>query len=161
MPAIEPSAEFSDRLQARLRAERRRQREHARRAGYGGPGFGTLTALTAGMLAAGFVVVAAFESRAPLPALQPVPALALAPVVVAAVPRVERPRLIVAEGTPVLVGDSGRPRDGDGTVWRSLTDPTFESVIPNGMPGWPTAGLGYPSPAPFGAPQLKLTKLEQ
>jgi len=155
MAPIEPSAEFADRLQARLRAERRRQRDRALRAGYGGPGFGTFTALAAGAIAAGFVVISAFEGR-PTP-----PALALSPLVVAAVQPVERPRMIVANNAPMLIGDSGRPREAALTAWRPLTDPAFAASVPNGMSPWPEAVLdGRPAPT-TGSPQLKLTKLEQ
>jgi predicted anti-sigma-YlaC factor YlaD len=156
MPSIEPSPEFADRLQARLRTERRRQRDRAQRAGYGAPRVGTFAALAAGALAAGFIVVSALDSR-----IVP-PALALSPLVVATAPPVERTRTIVASGAaPVLVSDSEPDMGADPGAWSPLTDPAFAAAASSGLPVWPAAVLAAHPPTPLGAPQLKLTNLER
>jgi len=158
MPTIEPSPEFVSRLDARLRAERRRQRVSARRAGYGGSHVRMFSALAAGALAAGLVVVAALER----PATAPAP-LALTPLVVAApTPRIERRHVFLAAGAPpVLVNDSGAVPEMDPRTWSPLNDPAFAASVTSGMPVWPAAVLAAHAPAPLGSPQLKLTKLEQ
>jgi anti-sigma factor RsiW len=157
MPTIEPSPEFAGRLEARLRAERRRQRDSARRAGYGRPRVGTFVTVAAGALAAGLVVFAAMGRPASTRAR-----LELRPLVVAApTPRIERRHVFLAAGAPpVLASDSNAP-DVDPRDWSPLNDPAFAASVTSGMPMWPAAVLAAHAPAPLGSPQLKLTKLEQ
>ncbi len=155
MPVIEPSAEFSSRLQARLRAERREQRARAQAAGYGGPGVGTFAALAAGLVAAGLVVVSALGGRGS------VSPMTLTPVVVAASPHpVERARTIVAAGEPMLVRDSELPGADDPAAWSPLNDPAFAASLSTGMPVWPAAVLAAQPPATLSSP-MKLTNLER
>ena len=73
LPTIEPSRDFSARLQARLAAETlsAASRVPAQR----GPGLGTFMAAAASVVAVGYIAAAAIESSTP------VQALALAPVV--------------------------------------------------------------------------------
>jgi anti-sigma factor RsiW len=150
MPAIEPSAEFAERLHARLRVVRSERRRQSRtwRAGYGGPGVGTFTALAAGLIAAGFVAVSAFNgnSRAPV--------IAFAPIVVAPAPVVAS-RSIVPQGMRIQVGDSVPVEALQGIPWSPLDNPAFAASVSSGMPVWPAAVLAAH------APQLKLTNLER
>jgi predicted component of type VI protein secretion system len=65
LPSIEPSAEFSSRLGERLRAERLRGPSAGRPSAPQGPGVGTFASMAAGMMAVGYLAVAAFGASTP------------------------------------------------------------------------------------------------
>jgi anti-sigma factor RsiW len=155
MPAIEPSPEFAERLRARLRVARSDRHRQGRtwRAGYGGPGVGTFTAIAAGVIAAGFVAVSAFDTP------RSGPLVALTPVVVAPTPSISVASAIAPRGMPramrILVDDSLPIDDPQGIPWAPLDNPAFAASVSSGMPVWPAAVLAAQ------APQLKLTNLER
>jgi hypothetical protein len=144
MPTIMPSSDFSVRLHARLRqarAERRRGAAAWRGSGsgsYQGPGVRTFTALAAGLIAAGYVAVSAFDHVAPGRTL------ALAPVVATA-----------TADDP----DDDAPADADADVMTSLATPAFVASVSTGIPVWPATALAARAPARIAAAQLKLTSL--
>lgn len=144
MPTIMPSSDFSVRLHARLcqaRAERRRGAVAWQGMGsgsYRGPGVRTFTALAAGLIAAGYVAVSAFDH------VPPQRIVALAPVVATAT---------VDDPTDAV------PADADADVMTSLASPAFVASVSTGIPVWPATVLAARTPARLAAAQLKLTSL--
>src|SRR6185312_11247637 len=133
-----------------------------RPAGYGRPGIGIFTALAAGTIAAGFMVVSLLQTRVltPAPALRPVVVAASPPApVLAHAPRTTS-GTIVGIGAPVLVDDTIMGADASGGPWGQLTDPAFAASV-TGMPVWAAAVLAAHSPPGFPTPRLKLTNLER
>jgi anti-sigma factor RsiW len=99
LPAIEPSAEFSDRLGRRLRAERLNgARADLRGAPMHGPGVTTFASMAAGVMAVGYLAVAAFGASA-------APHDLVMPPVVASVP--ESPAPTMANGLVVASASAG------------------------------------------------------
>jgi anti-sigma factor RsiW len=76
MPQIEPSAEFSERLRSRLRAAHRADAKRWPFIEAIWPGLGSVASAAAGVVAAGYIAVAAFGHSGPM-----VAELSLAPVV--------------------------------------------------------------------------------
>ena len=76
LPPIAPSADFSARLNAKLR---QLHDADARAAMYRGPGVGSFLAAAAGVMAVGLLTVAAFEWGEPHQALSLAPVVATAP----------------------------------------------------------------------------------
>lgn len=76
LPAIEPSADFLDRLNHRLSQVKRAD---ARAAAYRGPGVGSFMALAAGVLAAGFAAAAILNVATPTPQLTLAPIVTMRP----------------------------------------------------------------------------------
>jgi anti-sigma factor RsiW len=99
LPSIEPSAEFSSRLGARLRAERLKGAQvDLRRAPMHGPGVGTFTSMAAGVMAVGYLAVAAFGTAAG-------PRDLVMPPVIASVPEAAAPTM--ANGLVVASASAG------------------------------------------------------
>lgn len=76
LPAIEPSADFLDRLNHRLSQVKQAD---ARAAAYRGPGVGSFMALAAGVLAAGFAAAALLNVATPTPELTLAPIVTMRP----------------------------------------------------------------------------------
>ena len=171
MPAIEPSADFSVRLHERLRDVRAESGATGRIAGagsrvsYRGPGVGVFAGLAAGVVAAGYLFVAA-PARAP--AVGP---LAMAPVVVAAPaidPAADQATVMAnavanavantaATDAASDLADAGRPFGDDAMT--ALASPPFVPPVPAGSPVWPASVLASRAPVRFAPAQLKLTSL--
>jgi tetrahydromethanopterin S-methyltransferase subunit F len=147
MPTIEPSSEFSVRLDARLRDIRAKRglATFARRRVYQGPGVGTFAGLAAGVIAAGYLTVSATTTVAP------VGPLAMAPVVATA------PALDPATELATDPADVGSESDAD--AMSVLTSPAFIASVSTGSPVWPATVLAARAPARLAAVQLKLTSL--
>ncbi|HEU4642269.1 MAG TPA: zf-HC2 domain-containing protein [Gemmatimonadaceae bacterium] len=76
LPAIEPSADFLDRLNDRLR---QLKQADARAAMYRGPGVGSFMAIATGVVMAGFLAAALLNSAAPARDLTLAPVVAMHP----------------------------------------------------------------------------------
>jgi hypothetical protein len=129
---IAPSAEFGERLRARLRDEQRaaRARSAPPRAASRGPGRGTFAAAAAGMAALGYFAAA---GRAP-----DARELALPPVV--ATRPAEPPAQIVADAMP-----------------SPMSSPALLASVSTGMPLWPSALLVEQAPLHFATSEFQLT----
>jgi hypothetical protein len=142
MPTIEPSADFSRRLNARLRAtERSLAWSHA---GMRGPSWTSFAWAASGVLAAGYILVATFGG--PIGAgVSPVRSaeLALAPVVVTAhVPPAH------VDSAPV------------GPLRASpMASPAIVASVSMGMPVWPAALLAAQAPMHFAATEFQVVSL--
>lgn len=176
MPSIEPSSGFSVRLHERLRSVRaeggpkegRGARRLSRRYAYRGPGAGTFAGLAAGVIAAGYLIVAASSWA---PAAGP---LALAPVVSAAPatdPSADQ-ATVMANAVANAVANTaasdaasglavpGRQSDtGSLAPVGGLTVPAFLAAVPPGSPVWPATVLAARAPARLATMQIKLTSL--
>jgi hypothetical protein len=177
MPSIEPSSDFSERLRERLRnvraesgprdagGEDRLSRHNA----YRGPGARTFAGLAAGVIAAGYLIVAASSWA---PAAGP---LAMAPVVSAA-PATDPaadPATVMANAVASAVAntaasdaasgltDGGRSSDsGASASLAGIMPPAFVAPVPAGSPVWPATVLAARAPARLGGMmQVKLTSL--
>jgi hypothetical protein len=78
LPTVEPSADFRDRLNAKLQ---RINQADARAALYRGPGVGSFVTVAAGMLMAGFLVAMALSGSGAPKVLRMAPVLAMRPAV--------------------------------------------------------------------------------
>ncbi len=177
MPTIEPSADFTERLYARLRDSRGARRPlpaaraRGRRRGDRTPGLTIFTAFAAGLAAAAFLGVAASNhSSAPSTAgITGAPltsdALTLAPIVaLAASPAETRSHRITGSIRSLhgmrIFTDSGLA-DSEPESWAPLAGPAFAASVTSGMPIWPAAVLAARIPASMATGQLKLTSLRR
>ena len=97
LPHVEPSADFTERLNSKLQQCRRAD---TRAAAYRGPGVGTFAAAAAGVLAAGFLTISVFDWS------EPARDLALPPVVAT---RPEPPPPPIVDQTVVTSASAGMP----------------------------------------------------
>jgi hypothetical protein len=139
MPMIQPSPDFGRRLNARLRSVERSMAWH--HAGMRGPSWTSFAWAASGVLAAGYVIVAAFGSRA----LVPVRELALAPIIASA----PMPSATI-DSAPV------------GPVRTSpMASPAIVASVSMGMPVWPAALLAAQAPMHFAAAEFQLASLRR
>jgi hypothetical protein len=139
MPVIEPSPDFGRRLNAKLRLAERTMARH--RFGMRGPSWASFAWAASGVLAAGYIIVAAFGGAARVTERQ----LALAPVVASApVP------LATIDSAPV------------GPVRTSpMASPAIVASVSMGMPVWPAALLAAQAPMHFAAAEFQLASLRR
>jgi hypothetical protein len=184
MPSIEPSSDFSVRLHERLRriraergprvgrGEHRHVHRHAHRPAYRGPGARTFAWLAAGVIAAGYLIVAASNWASNwAPAAAP---LAMAPVVSAAPatdPAADQATVMAnavanavantaASDAASGLADAGRESDSGALAsLAGLTGPAFIAPVPAGSPVWPATVLAARAPARLATMQIKLTSL--
>ena len=135
---IAPSADFGERLHARLSAERRAARASAAppRAAARGPGLGVFAAAAAGVAAAGYLAAATLVAprRGPELSLPPVVASRLA----------DQPAELVADVSP-----------------SPMSSPAIMASVSAGMPLWPSALLVEQAPLHFAAAEFQLTSYGQ
>jgi hypothetical protein len=168
MPSIEPSSDFSLRLHERLRRIRAESvwtpAQAGHRHAYRGPGAGTFAGLAAGVIAAGYLIVAASSWA---PAAGP---LALAPVVSVAPatdPAADQATVManavanaVANTAASDLADPGRESDSGAIAsLAGLAPPAFIAPVPAGSPVWPATVLEARAPARLATMQIKLTSL--
>jgi len=129
LPSIEPSADFSNRLGERLRAERLRGAQiDPRRAPMRGPGIGTFASMAAGVMAVGYIAVAAFGASGK-------PQDIVLPPVIASIPETPAPSIAAA------------PSMANGAVVASAAA---------GMALWSAALVAEQAPAHFAANEFRL-----
>ncbi len=176
MPSIEPSSNFSVRLHERLRSIRaetgpragRGDHRDAHRYVYRGPGAATFAGLAAGVIAAGYLIVAA-ASWAPVGGpLAMAPVVALAPATDPAADQATVMANAVANAVANTaasdaasdLADAGRESDtGAIASLAGLTAPAFMASVPAGSPVWPATVLAARAPARLATMQTKLTSL--
>lgn len=143
MPQIEPSADFGRRLNARIRAtERSLAWSHA---GVRGPSWTTFAWAASGVLAAGYILVAALGGPIGNRAIAAARSteLALAPVVVQA--HVPPARIDSAPVGPLRASP--------------MASPAIVASVSMGMPVWPAALLAAQAPMHFAATEFQLVSL--
>jgi anti-sigma factor RsiW len=135
---IAPSADFSERLHARLAAERRASARalSAPPVAMRGPGAGMFAAAAVSVAAVGFLAAATFAQHGARPEL------ALPPVVASRLP--EAPGQIVADVSPSPV-----------------SSPAIMASVSAGMPLWPSALLLEQAPLHFATSEFQLTSYGQ
>jgi hypothetical protein len=180
MPSIEPSSDFSVRLHERLRslraestprADRGNQRDvhrHAHRYAYRGPGAGTFAGLAGGVIAAGYLLVAASTWAPATGPLAVTPVVAMAPAIDPAADQATMMANAVANAVASTaasdaasnLADGGRESDtGAIASLARLTAPPFITPVPAGSPVWPATVLEARAPARLATMQTKLTSL--
>jgi hypothetical protein len=175
MPTIEPSSDFSARLDERLR-DIRTQGGFAGRAGrdtyrapyrarYRGPGVGMFAGLAAGVIAAGYLTVAVSNWTPAAGPLAMAPVVASAPAIDPATDQATVMANAVANAVANTaatdaasdIPDAGRGFGADAMT--ALATPAFISPGSAGSPVWPATVLAARAPARFAPVQLKLTSL--
>jgi len=126
LPPIEPSADFQARLNKRLDAVRRAMQAAQAIPPHRGPGLGTFVATATGVMAAGFLLTAAFDWTAPPRDL------ALAPVIAS------RPAEVAEFATP------------------PAPNPAIIASVSSGMAVWPAALIAEQAPVHFASSQFHL-----
>ncbi len=144
LPTIEPSADFSARLHARLRAAAR-----GRGRFIGGrlvdrkvSGLGAFAAAAAVVIAAGYLTVSTASPTAPIQELALTPVVASAP----------EPQREFVRAVRAAVDD-------DDAIASPLAGPTIVASVSAGMPMWPAAFLAQQAPVHFAASAFKLVDL--
>ncbi len=141
LPTIAPSADFTERLKARLHQERRaaaRAAAVAPSVASRGPGIGVFTAAAVGVAAIGYLAAVTLPRHG---ALQP---LALPPVVAT---RVAEPAWTVADAVNDAMVEAGS----------AVSSPALMASVSAGMPIWPTALLVEQAPLRFASSEFQLT----
>ena len=136
---IAPSADFAERLHARLSAERRaaaRANAAPPRVAARGPGLGMFAAAAAGVAAAGYLATATLASPGARRELS------LPPVVASRT--ADAPSELVADASPSPV-----------------SSPAIMASVSAGMPLWPSALLVEQAPLHFAAAEFQLTSYGQ